>query len=58
MVEMKKKRNERNNPFNMGNFARKVPNATASLKKYQRYRARDAQLLASAGVGAHALDRL
>jgi len=50
-------------PFNMGNvdlrnIAREVPNITASSKKYRRCRARDAQLFASAGEGAHALDQL
>ena len=57
--------NEWNNrsTFNTGNvdlrnIAREVPNITASSKKYRRCRARDGQLFASAGEGAHALDRL
>jgi len=65
------KRKRQEQPFNVGNIdkrniARAGPNATASFKRYQRCRARDAQLLASADVdvdavaNAHArvLDRL
>lgn len=62
-VEKKKEKKREEQPFNMGNInqrniARKAPNATVSFKKYRRCRARDAPLLASADVGAHALDRL
>lgn len=62
-VEKKKEKKREEQPFNMGNInqrnvARKAPNATVAFKKYRRCRARDAPPLASADVGAHALDRL